>query len=147
MIAISIGKDGGYIAFDIFTEYATHGCYSAKEAVIKTIDAILGQDKTLSTNLPSVGVVSFNEQVDKSRYVLHALYANPIKRGDKDNGVEVIEDLIPICDTEFTIKLDKKVKSVVLVPQNKKVKFTFKNGVLKFKIDKFTCSQIVVINY
>ena len=142
-----VGKNGGYIAFDIFNEYAIYGCYSAKELVIKTIDEILGDSKTLTTNLQSLGIVSLNDQTDKSRLVLHALYASPIKRGSDNNALEVIEDLVPVYDTTFIIKTDKKVKSVMLVPENKKVKFTYKNGTLKFNIDKFTCKQVVSIDY
>lgn len=145
--AVVVGKEGGYIAFDIFNEYAQHGCYCAKEVVIRTIDEILGKNKTLDTNLQSAGVVSLNEQKEKSRYVLHALYATPIKRGSGSNSVEVIEDLLPVCDTKFSIKIDKEVKSVVLVPQNENVDFIYENGTLNFTIKQFTCKQVVVINY
>jgi hypothetical protein len=92
-------------------------------------------------------VVSLNEQKEKSRYVLHALYATPIKRGSGSGSVEVIEDLLPVCDTKFSIKIDKEVKSVVLVPQNENVDFAYGNGVLNFTIKQFTCKQVVVINY
>jgi hypothetical protein len=144
--AIVVGKDGGYIAFDIFSEYADMGSYSPKEAVIKTVDAILGDKKTLTTNLPSTGVVALNEQPENSRFVLHALFATPTKRGGGNTAVEVIEDLIPLYDTEFKIKLDKPVKSVVLVPQNESIAFEQKDGAISFKLDKFECKQVVAIN-
>ncbi|MBQ7386662.1 MAG: beta-galactosidase trimerization domain-containing protein [Clostridia bacterium] len=143
---IIVGKDGAYIAWDIFSEYADAGCYSAKEAVIKTIEALIGDTKTLKTNLPSTGVVALNEQPKESRYVLHALFSTPIKRGGGSTPVEVIEDLIPLYDTSFEIKLDKPVKSVVLVPENREIAFTQNDGVLSFKIDKFECKQLAVIN-
>ena len=145
--AIVVGKSGGYIAFDIFSEYADIGSYSPKEAVIKTIDEILGDSKTLVTNLPSTGVVALNEQPENSRFVLHALFATPTKRGGGNTAVEVIEDLIPLYDTEFKIKLDKPVKSVVLVPQNESIAFEQKDGAISFKLDKFECKQVVAINY
>ena len=145
---IVIGKDGAYIAWDIFSEYADIGSYSPKEAVIKTVDAILGDKKTLVTNLPSTGVVTLNDQEDKSRYVLHALFATPTKRGSGNTAVEVIEDLIPLYDTTFSIKIGKKAKSVVLVPENKPISFDqAKDGTLSFKLDRFECKQVVVINY
>ena len=84
----------------------------------------------------------FNKQPDESRYVLHMLYATPTKRG---NGVEVIEDLIPIAGTSFDIRVPEKVKSVVLVPQNKALPFEYKNGICRFTVDEFTCSQVVSI--
>ena len=143
---IVIGKDGAYIAWNIFSEYADIGCYSAKEAVIKTIEELIGENKTLRTSLPSTGVVSLTEQEDKSRFILHALFATPIKRGHLNTAVEVIEDLIPVYNQTFEIKIDRPVKSVVLVPENKEIPFEYKNGVLSFVIDRIECKQIAVIN-
>ena len=144
---VTYGKDGAYIAIDIFTEYATYGSYVAKETVIKVLDELLGDDKTLKTNLLSSGVVSLNHQKGNNRFVLHALYATPIKRGSNENAVEVIEDLVTVCDTDFEIKIDKKVKSVKLVPQNEEVDFKYESGKLSFSIDKFECKQVVSIEY
>lgn len=142
--AVVIGKDGGYIAWDIFSEYADKGSIILKEIVLRTIDTLLGDSKTLTTNLPSAGVVTLNDQPEQSRYVLHALYATPVKRG---NGIEVIEDLVPIYHTTFEIKTDKQIKRVTAVPQNTEIPFTCENGVCKFAIDKFACSQIVTLEY
>jgi hypothetical protein len=145
--AITIGKNGAYIAFDIFSEYAEMGSYSPKEAVIRTVDEILGENKTLATNLPSTGVVALNDQTGESRYVLHALFATPTKRGGGNTAVEVIEDLIPLYGTEFELRLGKKVKSVVLVPENKSIPYEENDGKLTFTIDRLECKQLVVINY
>ena len=142
--AVVIGKDGGYIAWDIFSEYADKGSIILKETVLHTIDALLGKDKTLTTNLPSAGVVTLNEQAEKNRYVLHALYATPVKRG---SGIEIIEDLVPILNTTFKIKSDKPIKRVTAVPQNQEIAFTYENGACSFTLDRFTCSQIVTLEY
>ena len=141
---VVIGKQGGYIAWDVFSEYADKGSIILKEIVLRTIDTLLGEGKTLCTNLPSAGVVTLNEQADQNRYVLHALYATPVKRG---SGIEVIEDLVPIYDTTFEIKTDKPITRVTAVPQNEAIPFTYENGVCRFTIDKFTCAQIVTLEY
>ena len=142
--AVVIGKDGGYIAWDVFSEYADKGSIILKEIVLRTVDTILGENKTLTTNLPSAGVVTLNDQPDHSRLVLHALYATPIKRG---TGIEVIEDLVPIHNTAFAIKTSKPIKRVTAVPQGKEIPFTYIDGICKFTIEKFTCSQIVTLEY
>ena len=141
---VIIGKDGGYIAWEVFGEYAEVGSIVLKDMVSKVIDEILGEDKILKTNLPAGAVVTLNEQKADSRYVLHALYAAPVVRG---KSTQIIEDLVPLHNSEFEVKLDKKIKNVKLVPQNKKLKFKQKNGIVKFKIDEFSCSQIVVLEY
>lgn len=139
--AITVGGDGAYIAWDIFEEYATVGSYAVKEAVIYTIDKLIGNEKTLRTNLPSCGVVTLNNQSEKRRYVLHALYAAPVVRG---KNTQIIEDLLPIYDTEFELRLDG-IKRVKLIPEGTEIPFDYKNGVCKFVIDKFVCKQIVSI--
>ncbi len=142
--ACVVGKDGGYIAWDVFKSYAEIGSYILKDIVLNTVDAILGEEKTLKTNLPSFGVVTLNDQTCSSRLVLHSLYATPVTRG---KGIQIIEDLVPVYNTKFEIKTDKKIKSVTLVPQNKKLDFEQKNGKVCFTIDEFTCSQIAVLDY
>ena len=141
---VVIGKDGGYIAWEVFSEYAEVGSIVLKDMVVKAIDRILGDNKSLRTNLPAGAVITLNEQKESSRYVLHALYAAPVVRG---KSTQIIEDLIPLYNSEFEIKTDKKIKNVKLVPQNENVDFAKKDGRVSFKIDNFTCSQIVVLEY
>ena len=112
--------------------------------VTKAIDEILGERKSLKTNLPAGAVVTLNEQKDKNRYVLHALYAAPVVRG---KNTQIIEDLIPLYNSKFEITTDKKIKNVKLIPQNENVSFTENGGVISFEIEKFTCNQIVVLEY
>ncbi len=142
--AVVFGKDGGYIAWEIFTEYAEQGSLILRETVTRVIDAILGEGKTLRTNLASGGVVTLNEQTAENRCVLHALYAIPTKRG---GGVEVIEDLPPVYGTQFAIRTEKPIKRVRAVPQDMDIPFTYENGVCAFTLDKFTCKQVVVLEY
>ena len=139
-----VGKEGGYISWNVFAGYAEIGSYILKDMVINIIDEILAESKTLATNLPSFGVVTLNDQTAKSRLVLHSLYATPVTRG---KSTQIIEDLVPVHNTSFEIKTDKKIKSAKLVPQNKKIKFKQKDGKVSFVIDEFTCSQIVVLDY
>ena len=137
-----IGPDGGYIAWDIFSEYATVGSMILKDTVMRVIDGILGEAKTLRTTLPAQGVVTLVKQPAQSRYALHMLYATPTKRG---SGVEVIEDLVPIHDTFFEVRIPENISAVRLVPQNKEIPFTAENGVCRFTVPEFTCSQIAIL--
>ena len=124
--AITVGKDGAYIAFNIFTEYAVHGSLIARETVIGVLNMLLGENKTLATNLPAQGVTTLMEQKEEKRYVNHLLYAAPVKRGQR---AEIIEDLIPIYGTEVALKLEKQPKRVYLAPQMKDISFVYENGV------------------
>ncbi len=142
--AVIFGKDGAYIAWNVFTEYAKNGAIINKDTVIRVLDRLLEGEKTLTTNLASAGIVTLNEQREESRYVLHALYAVPIKRGE---DTHVIEDLMPIYNTEFTVKTDKAVKRVLLVPEQSELDFEYKGGVCRFNVPKFTSSCVVTLEY
>ena len=141
---ITSGKDGAYIAWDIFTEYATRAPLIAKRMVMYVLDMLLGDGKTLRTNLPAQGVVTLMEQQSENRLVCHTLYATPIKRGE---GIEVIEDLIPVYNIDMQIKTDKKVNNVYLAPSMEKLPFEIKDGVVSFTVPKVECAQITVVDY
>ena len=103
------------------------------------IDEIL-QDKSIKTNLPAQGVVTMMEK--DGNKIVHLLYALPVKRGE---NIEIIEDVMPVCDTRVSVLTDKKVEGVYLVPQNKAIDFEQKNGYVNFNVDRFECHQMVFI--
>ena len=138
------GKDGIYIAWQVFGEYADVGSLILKRTVEYALKKLLGEEITLRTNLGAQGVVTVMEQKDEKRYINHLLYASPVKRG-KDT--EIIEDILPVLDTEVELKLKKDIKKVYLAPQMKEIEFTKDNGIVKFKVDKFECHQMVVLDY
>lgn len=142
--AVVIGKDGAYIAWDIFNEYATVGSIIHKDTFIKVVDELLGDKKTLKTNLGSAGVITLTDQKDKKRFVLHTLYAVPQTRG---NGVQVIEDLPTIYGTTIELKLPVNVKKIYDALDKSEVAFTQDDDLCRITIDSFTCSKVLVIEY
>lgn len=135
------GKDGIYIAWNIFSDYGTNGCISSKQIVIFALERLLGGAKTIITDLPAQGVVTLSEQID--RYVCHLLYASPVKRG---KGVEVIEDIMPVHDTLLKVRTGEKPKRVYLAPQNKDIPFKYADGYAELTVDKFECHQMIVFD-
>lgn len=133
------GKDGIYIAWNIFADYAQSGELHLKQMAIFALDRLLDSAKTLKTNLPAQGIVTLMKQSD--RLICHLLYASPVKRG---NGIEVIEDIVPIYNVELAIKTDKKINKVYLAPQKEDIDFTYDDGYISVKLDKIECHQMVV---
>ena len=133
------GKDGIYIAWNIFADYAQSGELHLKQMAIFALDRLLDSAKTLKTNLPAQGIVTLMKQSD--RLICHLLYASPVKRG---NGIEVIEDIVPIYNVELAIKTDKKINKVYLAPQREDIDFTYENGYISVKLAKIECHQMVV---
>jgi hypothetical protein len=71
------------------------------------------------------------------------LYATPIQRGE----AQVIEDLIPIYNTEVEIDLPVKVKKAYTIPGNQEVKLEYTGDVAKALIPEFTAHIALVLEY
>ena len=141
--AVTFGKDGAYISTEIFSGYAEKGSLIAKQIALEVIDRLL-EKKTLSTNLPAQGVVTLMDQQAEHRLVNHILYASPVRRGD---GIEIIEDIIPIHGTEVMLRMDRAPKRVYLAPEMKDLDFRYEDGVLTYGIDRFENHAMAVIDY
>ena len=100
-----------------------------RETVTHVLDMLLGEDKTLTTNLPAQGVTTLMRQEEKHRYINHLLYAAAVRRGER---TEIIEDLVPIYGTEVTLKLCKAPTRVYLAPQMQEIDFSYDDGVLTY---------------
>lgn len=133
-----------YIAWKVFTDYATKGSLILKDSVRYALDELLSEDKSLSTNLMEQGVTTLQHQRGKNRYINHLLYAVPVKRGE---GVEVIEDIVPVYDIDVTVQVTEKVEKVYLAPQMVDIPYSQTDGKLKYTVDKVDCHQMVVIQY
>ena len=138
------GSEGIYISWNVFEDYATKGSLILKETIKYALDQLLGDKKTLVTNLPAQGVTTLMHQADKNRFVSHMMYATPTRRGD---GVEIIEDIIPIYDTMVQLLLDKKIIKAYLAKSKTPVAFEQTGNKVSYKVDKIVCSEIVVLEY
>ena len=139
---ITEGKNGIYISWQIFSEYANVGSYSAKCLVVDALNRLMGNNKSVVTDLPSLGIAKLWEK--KGYYILHTLYATPVKRG---TDIEVIEDIIPVYNTFVSIKAEDVPKRVFTVPDEEEIKFTYNDGRLAFVIPKIEVNAIVVIEF
>ena len=142
--AITIGMDGAYISTAIFQEYATCGSLIAKKLVIAAIDALIGKTKTVSTDLPAQGIATLMEQSGEHRYVHHLLYASPVKRG---NGIEIIEDILPLYEIHTALRLPHEPKRVYLAPSGEELPYTWEDGVLRCTLPKLHIHAMIVIDY
>ncbi len=119
-----------YIGWDIFRGYGEFGDFHHKEIVDYAIKKLMDNDFIIETTLPDRGIVSVMQQ--DNRKIIHLLFAHTTKRGEK---TEVIEDLIPLYNVNVTLKCDKP-SAVTIVPEGRKVDFTYENGKLSFTVDK-----------
>lgn len=143
-VAATIGKHGAYISTELFNEYSQMGSLIAKEVILHTIDTLLGDNKTIETDLPAQGIVTLMKQKQKSRLVNHLLYASPVKRG---NGVEVIEDIVPLYNIHVKIKSEFTPKRVYIAPGMTDIPYAFENNTISYTLPELYNHSMVVIDY
>jgi hypothetical protein len=146
-----------YLAHPAFSIYRWYGAVAYKQYLCNCIDMLLGSDKSFDTNLPSTARISLMDQADKNRLVLHLLYAEKACRGGNmqfsggniraTGQIEIIEELGPLTDIKVKLKTDKKIKSVFLQPEGRKLEFTEESGGITVKLDSFTCHAMIELNY
>jgi len=135
---------GIYLAWDAFEDYAEHGSLFVKEVILFALDRLLGDRKTLSTNLPAQGVVSVQHQEKESRYINHLLYAFPVKRG-KDK--EVIEDITPLYQIDVKLQLSETIRRIYTVPQQQELAFSQNGTFIQYQVPVIDCHQMIAIEY
>ena len=133
-----------YLGWKLFSEYAEMGSFHVQELLRHAIDALLGSEKTLTTDLPDRGVVTLMEQKAENRLVNHLLFAYTTNRGQK---TEIIQDTIPLYDVHVTIRSDKAPAEVYLAPSGEKLAYTWENGVIAYTVPKLDIHQMIVIQY
>ncbi len=147
-----------YFAHPIFTIYNQIGAVAYKDWATRCIDELLGDGRSLKSNLPSGARVSLRDQPGENRYVLHLLYAPMIKRGspvDLHGGnlagdgqsVELIEDLPPLVDIEIELKLPRRIVRATVEPEGGEVELRERDGVVGLSIDRFACHCLVALHY
>lgn len=140
-----VRSDSGiYIAWKVFSDYATKGHLILKDMVKYALDELLIDSKTLVTNLKEQGVTTLQHQKEQGRFIHHLLYAVPVKRGE---GVEVIEDIVPIYDIQVQLQVEQNIEKVYLAPQMTEVEFCQADNKITYTVEKVNCHQMVVLEY
>ena len=91
--------------------------------------------------IPSAGRTRLTYQAHAQRYIFHVSYASPVQRG----RVAAIEDIVPLVQVPVSIRMEKPVRSVALVPERQTIPFTWEKGILQFTIPRVECYQAVEI--
>lgn len=144
-----------YFSHPVFRHYRGLGAVGYREFVVRSLRAFLGDALTLSTNLPSTARVTLTRLPDKSRFVLHLLYAPTVSRGgqlklsggnlSRGASIEVIEDLPPLQDVVVSLRLDQAVMGISCVPGGEKIDFQTHGGKTEIVVPEFHCHQMVEI--
>ena len=141
----------GYIAWNLFADYADKGSFHLKELALHMIDALIGDNRSIYTNLPDRGIISYTKQESESRYVAHLLFAHTTKRG---NGIEVIEDIVPLYEMKLKAALPTAPKRAYKVWYDtesgklaeNELEFKYENGYASVEVGKVDLHAMVVFD-
>ncbi len=128
-----------YYAHPLCVLYKEMGMQLYRETIAKMIRALI--TPKYEVRIPSAGRTALRCQKAENRYVFHAAYASPVKRG----AAEVIEDIVPLYNVPVSIRMESKPSRVSLVPAMTELHFTYENGILSFVIPCIDCHQAVEI--
>ncbi len=136
------GKDGIYISWEVFQDYATKGSLILKRIIQYAVNELLKDRLTLRTSLPAQGIATVTKQ--KSRYIVHLLYGVPVKRG---LNTEVIEDIQPVFNTQVQLRVKEQIKRVYLAPQGVDLEYQVKDGMIHMEVPEVNLHQMIVFEF
>ncbi len=142
-----------YFPQKIFSHYADRAQILYRDFLVEALRMLLGQPFSVETSLPSGGRMTLTEQPEEQRYVLHLLYALPVKRGDDVipkwnlSSIEVIEDIPELHQIRVSLKLDQAVTSLRLVPSGEELEFEEKAGRIEFYVPRMECHAMLELSY
>jgi hypothetical protein len=139
--AVVSGAHGTWIAHPLCQLYFEKGQQILREIFLHALARELSLQ--VETSLPSSGRLTLMRQDAQRRDILHLLFATPIKRG---NGVEVIEELLPLRDVSVAIRRAAKPSAVRLAPSGMALPFAYADGRVHFTVPELVCHQMVVLD-
>ena len=92
------------------------------------------------TGGPSTLLVSLNQQPEQQRSVLHLLHYIPERRGLE---FDTIEDVIPVFKIPVSVRADRAITSVSLVPGSTPIPFKVNSGRVDFIVPEVNGHQMV----
>ncbi len=144
-----------YLAHPVFTLYAGYGSVAYRRFITAVIDHLLGDHRTVRTNMPSSARVSLTHQLEHDRYILHLLYANTITRGGPlelsggtvraNQPIEVIEELTPLPDVCVDIKLPVPVGSASTPLSQSQLATQQEAGQLRIQLPRLVNHELIVL--
>ena len=134
-------KDGIiYIARPLFKEYAISAKKVHKQVIANCLNRLLPDPRIGENNLPSTAIVTVRQQ--ERDLIVHLLHYVHQRRG---KGLDVIEDVIPLHDVEFSIRADREPDDVILVPQMEQANWDWDDGYVLIRVPRVDGYQIVQI--
>lgn len=130
-----------YFAHPIFTQYNINAPRWYKQLFLNALGILL-PEPVLRHDGPSTLLATLNEQPLENRLVVHMLHYIPERRC---NNLDIIEDVIPLYNVKVSIKSERKVVGVNLVPGQKPLEYEEKEGRIEFVVPEIRGHQMIEV--
>ena len=131
-----------YFAHPVFEAYNKSGNYVLEKYIMKGIDLVYDRGIKVE-NLPSCGRVRLRKSENANFFALHVLYAPPVNRGN----VCLLADFPTLHDVKFTVKVNEKIKEVVMEPEGEKLDFVQNGDEVTFTLKPFNLHKLVALKW
>lgn len=142
--AITVNEFGkgkaAYLAQDIFTAYSERSQWNLKNVFRNLLDMVI-HEKLIETNAPSMVEIVLN----KKGKDLQVNMVNHYREKSLGEAISITEKVIPIHNIQVKLKVEGKPKSVMLVPEKKKLDWKMNDEYLIFTVPELHINSIAVI--
>jgi hypothetical protein len=139
---VAVVQNGNVITFavPIFAAYGLHASVPYRQLLGACIDRVLPRPL-----LRDAGPAHLETSVIslENRTVVHLVSFSPVRKAD---GMDIIEDPIPLVDMPLSIRCDTEPKRVCLAPVDEDIPFTYEDGYVNVSITCLTGHTMVVVD-
>jgi hypothetical protein len=130
-----------YIAYPIFTAFATHGNYPLRLLVRNVIERLL-PEPLLRVAAPTGTEATIMWQGKQGgRTIVHLLHYSPERRTEK---LDLIEDVVPLFDVPLSLKMERKPRRVYSAPDQTAIPFEHLAGRVNLRVPEVRGHAMIV---
>lgn len=133
-----------YCHSPLFREYRKYAVPAYRLLVEALLDRLAPERVVEAPDVPTTAEISLLRQPGHdNRYVLHVIHAVPQRRGE---GIDIVEDVLPLSNVAIGIRADRPVTTVQAVPSGQALEHEASDGVTRVTVPKVEGHQVVIFS-
>jgi hypothetical protein len=132
-----------YFSHPIFSQYQSRAPRWCKQLFLNALARLL-PDPLVRIEAPTATIAALNSQPAADRWVVHLLHYVPERRGE---AFDVLEDVVPLYDVPLSVRVERAVMSMRLVPEGMSLAFTQEDGRVQCRVPKIEGHAMVEIAF
>jgi hypothetical protein len=128
-------------------KFSCYNNFSAKvdrSMVDYGLQLLLDKGKMVKSNLPSTAEVTVRKSaIEETGIIMSVMHYIPQRR---TAGIDIVEDTIPLYNSEFAILVDKEITSVENLATNELIPFTFEEDRVCFSLPSIEGYSVILLH-